>query len=179
MLSHAVHIKPRHFDVTVHAVIPETPDAVTLLFDTQGDMPPYKAGQFLSIDPHQFRGLAPQLAYLERLKGRREPVRAYSVASAPHEPLAITIKEDPFVPESSRHPPLLSPLLVYSSSVGARIQVVGFSGRYVLPPDVEARADQLLHVVAGSGVVPNWSILKHALREHPGQRRARRARRGR
>jgi len=164
------HPRPRLFEVTIRDVIPETADTVTLGFDALGELPPYRAGQFLSINPHQFKGLAAHLSFLEQLKGRREPVRAYSVASAPHEPLAITIKEDLFVPNESRHAPVLSPYLVFSSSIGMRLQVMGFSGRYVLPPEIEERADHLLHVVAGSGVVPNWSILKDSLRAHPALR---------
>jgi 3-ketosteroid 9alpha-monooxygenase subunit B len=162
--------KPGPFEVTIQKVIPETATTVSLQFDVHGEVPPFQAGQFLSINPHQFKGLSAHLAFLEELKGRKEPVRAYSLASAPHEPLAITIKEDFFIPKVSKHAPLLSPFLVYSSAVGSRIQVLGFSGRYVLPHDIEERADHLVHLVAGSGVVPNWSILKHALRVHPGLR---------
>src|SRR2546425_817438 len=42
----------------------------------------------------------------------------------------------------------------------------GFTGPYVLPPDVDKRAEHLLHICAGSGIVPNYSILKQSLQEH-------------
>ncbi len=156
--------------MTVTEVVRETPDTVTLVLTASGDPPPYKAGQFLTIDPRQFRALAAHLAYLEDLKGKKELVRAYSLASAPHEPMAITAKEEPYFRKVSRHAALLTPLLVHATPVGTRFQVLGFTGPYILPPDIEQRTDHLVHVVAGSGVVPNWSILKHALARHPGLR---------
>src|SRR5262249_24906672 len=40
----------------------------------------------------------------------------------------------------------------------------GFTGPYVLPEDIEQRTDHLVHVVAGSGSVPNFAILKDSLK---------------
>jgi len=157
--------KPQTFEVVVTDVVHETPDTVTLVLGAE-KMPSYRAGQFLTIDPHAFPILAGQVAYLEHLKGKKELVRAYSMASAPHEPLAITIKEEPYRP-GDLHFPLLSPVLVYSCPGGTRFPVVGFTGPYTLPPDVEQRTGHIVHVVAGSGVVPNFSILKDSLRSHP------------
>ena len=157
--------KPQTFEVVVTEVIHETPDTVTLVLSAE-KMPTYRAGQFLTIDPRAFPILAGQVAYLEYLKGKKELVRAYSMASAPHEPLAITIKEEPYRP-GDLHFPLLSPVLVYSCPGGTRFPVVGFTGPYTLPPDVEQRTGHIVHVVAGSGVVPNFSILKDSLRNHP------------
>lgn len=159
-------VKPKPFEVVVTDVIHETPDTVSLVF--QPDQPvEYRAGQFLTIDPHQFKVIASQTAYLEDLKGKKELVRAYSVCSAPGEPLAITIKEEPYGGKESLHAPLLSPLLTYGIQKGTRMKVVGLTGPYTLPPDIQQRARHILHVVAGSGVVPNFSILKHSLKEHP------------
>ena len=157
--------KPQTFEVVVTDVVHETPDTVTLVLGAE-KMPSYRAGQFLTIDPHAFPILAGQVAYLEHLKGKKELVRAYSMASAPHEPLAITIKEEPYRP-GDLHFPLLSPVLVYSCPGGTRFPVVGFTGPYTLPPDVEQRTGHIVHVVAGSGVVPNFSIPKDSLRSHP------------
>lgn len=158
--------KPRSFEVVVTEVIQETPDTVTLVLDAP-EIPPYRAGQFLTIDPHVFPVIAGQVAFIEHLKGdKKELVRAYSMASAPHEPLAITIKEEPYRP-GDLHAPLLSPLLVHGTPRGTHFPVVGFTGPYILPPDVEQRTDHIVHLVAGSGVVPNYSILKGALRSHP------------
>ena len=162
-------IKPKTFEVVVTEVIRETADTVTLVLGAP-EIPPYRAGQFLTIDPHAFPVIAGQVAYVEQLKGgKKELVRAYSMASAPHETLAITIKEEPYRP-GDLHAPLLSPLLVHGTPVGTRFPVVGFTGPYTLPPDVEQRTDHLVHLVAGSGVVPNYSILKDALLKHPALR---------
>jgi ferredoxin-NADP reductase len=36
-----------------------------------------------------------------------------------------------------------------------------------LPPDITSRTDHIVHICAGSGSVPNLSILKFALEHHP------------
>jgi ferredoxin-NADP reductase len=93
------------------------------------------------------------------------------MSSAPHEKyLAITVKEERYERGATKYPPLLSPLLVKRTARGHRIIVTGFTGPYVLPADVESRTDHLVHLVAGSGAVPNFSILKHALTYNPGLR---------
>ena len=158
--------KPRSFEVLVTEVVQETPDTVTLVLDAP-QIPPYRAGQFLTIDPHVFPVIAGQVAFVEHLKGdKKELVRAYSMASAPHEPLAITVKEEPYRP-GDLHAPLLSPLLVHGIPRGTRFPVVGFTGPYILSPDVEQRTDHIVHLVAGSGVVPNYAMLKWALEHEP------------
>jgi 3-ketosteroid 9alpha-monooxygenase subunit B len=151
------------FEVTVADVIRETADTVTLRL--AADRPPsYRAGQYLTIDPLQFAGLRPFGEYLQAQKGKGELVRAYSLSSAPHEPqLAFTVKQEPFTVGEQAYPPLLSPFLVHHAHVGMRLVISGFAGGYVLPAELEARADTVLHLVAGSGAVPNFSILKDAL----------------
>jgi 3-ketosteroid 9alpha-monooxygenase subunit B len=157
--------KVRPFEVVVSEVIQETPDTVTLVFSAGDEYRDYKAGQFLTIAVHQFGALVGFAAYLEHLKRRKEPPRAYSVASAPYEPfIAITIKEERYVPGETPYPPLLSPLLVFQTPVGTRMTVTGFTGAYTLPEDVELQTDHIVHVVAGSGSVPNYSILKQDLK---------------
>jgi 3-ketosteroid 9alpha-monooxygenase subunit B len=160
--------KIRAFEVAINEVIRETPDSVTLVLEPfDAAIPEYKAGQFLTIDPHQFPALKSFVAYLEHTKGRKEPTRSYSMSSAPHEAkVAITIKEEPFRPGVDLHPPVLSPFLVHAAPVGLRMHVHGFTGPYVLTDDIEQRADHILHVVAGSGSVPNFSMLKDSLRRH-------------
>lgn len=159
-------IKP--LEVMIAEIVRETHDTVTLVVFTGNDTLAYRAGHFLTIDPHQFPQLAGQLAYFEHVKGRREPTRAYSMSSAPHErQLAVTVKEELFEAGHTPYPPLLSPVLVHGLQTGQRLTVIGFTGPYVLPDDVEAQTDHLVHVCAGSGIVPNFSILKSALHEHP------------
>ncbi len=159
----------KELEVMVADVVVETPDTVTLVLFTGNDRLEYKPGHFCTIDPHQFELLRGFTAYLEDAKGKKELPRAYSLASAPHERyVAITIKEEPFVKGTTRYPPLLSPFLVREVKAGRRMAIIGFTGPYTLPDDIESRTDHLVHLVAGSGSVPNFSMLKHAL--HTGMR---------
>lgn len=157
--------KIKKLEVMVADVIQETPDAATLVLFTGNDHLDYRPGHFLTIDPHQFKALERFLEYFEAAKGKREAARAYSLSSAPHEGLlAITVKEESFVRGVTDYPPLLSPLLVWRTPRGTRMTVTGFGGPYTLPDDIEEQTDHLVHICAGSGIVPNYSILKHALR---------------
>jgi 3-ketosteroid 9alpha-monooxygenase subunit B len=145
-------------------VIQETPDTTTLVFFTGNEHLEYRAGHFLTIDAHQFDSLRRFTAYLEDLKGKREPARAYSLASAPHEKyVSITVKEELYVSKQTPFPPLLSPMLVRQVSRGQRMVITGFTGPYFLPDDIESRTDHVVHIVAGSGAVPNFAIVKDAL----------------
>jgi ferredoxin-NADP reductase len=156
--------RPREYEVTVADVRMETHDTATLSLDFGPERPEYRAGQFINIDPHQFPALGRLSAYLQEHKARKEPARSYSLASAPHEPLvAITVKDEDYIPGFTRYPPLLSPYLVHAPLTGTRMKVLGFMGPYVLPDDVEERTDHLIHIVAGSGAVPNFAMVKDAL----------------
>ena len=158
----------KQLEVMVAEVIVETPDTSTLVLFTGNDKLEYEAGHFLTIDPHQFEALGRFIAFFEDVKGKREPPRAYSMASAPDEKyLAITVKEERYVSGQTRYPPLLSPLLVKRTVRGMRLVVTGFTGPYTLPRDIDSRTDHIVHVCAGSGSVPNFAILKHALVHHP------------
>jgi ferredoxin-NADP reductase len=158
----------KQIEAMVADVVQETPDTNTLLLFTGTDRLEYEAGHFLTIDPHQFEALERFTAYFEDVKGKREPPRAYSMSSAPHEKyLAITVKEERYERGVTKYPPLLSPLLVKRTVRGHRLVVTGFTGPYTLPADAESRTDHLVHLVAGSGAVPNFSILKHALTYAP------------
>ncbi len=158
----------KDMEVMVAEVIRETAEATTLVLFTGNDRLEYQPGHFLTIDPHQFEALERWVAWFEDVKGRREAPRAYSLTSTPDERyLAVTVKEERYIRSVTRYPPLLSPMLVKRTPVGSRLVVTGFTGPYVLPPRLDEMTDHLVHVVAGSGVVPNFSILKHALRHHP------------
>lgn len=158
----------RELEVMVAEVITETPDTTTLVFFTGNDRLEYQPGHFMTIDPHEFPQLERFTAFLEDQKGKKELPRAYSLTSCPHEKyLAITVKEERYVSGQTKYPPLLSPLLVRRLPRGTRLVITGFTGPYVLSPDVESKTDHLVHVCAGSGIVPNYSIIKHCLLEHP------------
>jgi len=154
----------KKLEVMVAKTIRETYDTTTLLLFSGNDSLDYKPGHFCTIDPHQFDGLERWGMYLEHQKGRKEKPRAYSLASSPHEKyLAVTIKEERYIPGKTKYPPLLSPILVRRIPVGTLMEITGFTGPYYLPDDIESRTDHVVHVCAGSGVVPNWSIIKYAL----------------
>ncbi|HEV2984234.1 MAG TPA: hypothetical protein VGX46_07590 [Vicinamibacterales bacterium] len=158
----------KELEVMVADVIVEAPDTTTLVLFTGNDRLEYNAGHFLTIDPHQFEALERFTSFLEDLKGKREPPRAYSMSSSPHERyLAVTVKEERYLSGTTKFPPLLSPLLVKRTTRGMRLVVTGFTGPYTLPPDVSTRTDHIVHVCAGSGSVPNFSMLKFALANHP------------
>src|SRR5215475_5951039 len=123
----------KEMESMVADVIRETPDTTTLILFTGNERLEYKAGHFLTIDPHQFEGLERFTAFLEDLKGKKEPARAYSMSSAPDERyLAITVKEERYVSGVSKYPPLLSPLLVKRIPRGTRMVITGFTGPYTL-----------------------------------------------
>ena len=154
----------KEMEVMVADVIRETHDTTTLVLFTGNDRLDYKAGHFITIAPQQFEALARWTHYLEDLKGKKEPPRAYSLASSPSEKqLAITIKEEEYVTGRTKYPPLLSPVLVRRTPPGTRMVVTGFAGPYIMPDDIESRTDHLVHICAGSGSVPNYSIIKYCL----------------
>ncbi len=151
-------------EVEVVHVRRDTPDTTTLFMSTGDEPIEYQAGHFCTIDPHQFGELEHFTAYLEDQKGQREKPRAYSMASAPHEEhLAITIKEERYESGETPYPPLLSPLLTYYIQEGRRLVISGFTGAYTFPADVCERTDHIIHLCAGSGIVPNRSLIKESL----------------
>src|SRR6185295_4565217 len=90
------------------------------------------------------------------------------MCSAPHERyLAVTVKEERYVSGATKFPPLLSPMLVRRTLRGMRLVVTGFTGPYTLPANITSHTDRIVHVCAGSGSVPNFSMLKFALAHHP------------
>src|SRR5215510_12894507 len=158
----------KELEVMVADAVVETADTTTLVFFTGNDRLEYSAGHFLTIDPHQFEALERFTAFLEDLKGQRESPRAYSMCSAPHERyLAVTVKEERYVSGLTKFPPLLSPMLVKRTVRGMRLVVTGFTGPYTLAADIDAQTDHVVHICAGSGSVPNFSMLKFALAHHP------------
>ena len=155
------------FDAVIAEIVVETPDTITVMLDL-GTPVKYRARQYVTIDPHQFRSLNSFTRYLEHVKGRVEPPRAYSMSSSPDERyVAITIKEEVYDGQMA-YPPLLSGYLVHQLRTGDHMEVLGFAGAYVLSDHVDA--EHILHLCAGSGSVPNVSMLKDSLRRHPALR---------
>ena len=156
--------KVREIQAVVADVREETHDAASLLLDIGDEERDYKAGQFITIDPHQFGFLEQVIAYLEEVKGTREKPRAYSMGSAPHEPhILITVKEEQFWPGESKYPPVLSPPLSRHCPPGTTLTISGFTGPYAIPQDAGQKADTVLHLCAGSGIVPNFGLIKDSI----------------
>lgn len=163
--------KIREMELVITDVLWETPDTVTLNLFASGERMDYQAGQFITIRPQQFPALQSLCSYFEDMKGKKEPGRAYSLTSAPHETqLAITVKAETYVKGQTKYPPLLSPFLTYSVRPGMGFKATGIGGPYVLPPDVDTRSDHIVHVCAGSGIVPNYALLKFCLETGMSQR---------
>lgn len=159
------HKRLKQMEAMVIDVIPETWDTFTLLLFTGNDMLNYQPGHFITIDPHQFPGIQRWTHYLEDLKGKKEPPRAYSLFSAPHEKyLAITVKEERYLSGVTPYPPLLSPILAKRTPRGTPLTITGFTGPYTFPDELKKTIDTVIHICAGSGVVPSMSIIKASLR---------------
>lgn len=145
----------------------ETPDTWTLHLFVSDQDKDYQAGQFISIAPQQFPEIADLAKYFEYQKGKKEQVRAYSLTSAPHEKyLAITIKPETYEAMPHAFPPLLSPLLASNDLLGREIEIIGYTGAYIIPEALDQAIDHVVHLASGSGIVPNFSILKDELLNH-------------
>jgi 3-ketosteroid 9alpha-monooxygenase subunit B len=157
--------KIKELEVMVADVIREAPDTVTLILFTGNDKLNYEPGHFLTISPHQFPALERWVNYLEDQKGKKEPPRAYSLTSSPDEKyLAITIKEERYISGVTPFPPLLSPILARRTARGQRMVITGFTGPFTFNEEVRRDSENVLHICAGSGIVPTYSIIKYDLR---------------
>ncbi len=160
----------RKYDAVIVDVVRRTHDASSVYFFI-GDTPQYRAGQFLSIDPHQFPELKRWIDYIELQKGKKEPIRSYSLSSIPGEKcMAICTKAEEYDAKVHKYPPVLSPLMASGSLKGREVVISGFTGAYFIPDDISQVTDQVLHFVAGSGVVPNYGILKDELKNNKNPR---------
>ncbi len=160
-----VRSRIKELEVMVSEVKWEAPDTVTLVLFTGNDKLNYEPGNFLTIAPQQFGALERWVAYLQDLKGKKEPPRAYSLASSPDEKyIAITVKEERYTSGVTQYPPLLSPILALRTPPGTKMVVTGFTGPYKLTDEICQQNDEIVHICAGSGIVPSFSIIKHDLR---------------
>ncbi len=124
---------------TVGAVVQETPTARTLSLDVAG-WPGHRAGQHVDVR------LTAEDGYVAE--------RAYSIASAPGEPLAITVQR---LADGE-----VSGYLAQEARPGDQCEVRGpVGGYFVWEP---AFGGPLLLAAGGSGIVPLRSILRHRLR---------------
>lgn len=157
------------FGATLQTLIRHRVDAVTLVLSPESPIA-YRAGQYVTLDPHQFAALAPRIAEFEAAKGKRELVRSYSLASAPHEAnLRITVQQESH-PEGEPYPPLLSPHLVNGVKQGERFELGGPLGDFCIDPALDSELPEVLHVCAGSGVVPHVGLIASDLLRATGRR---------
>jgi ferredoxin-NADP reductase len=157
--------KNKEMEVMIADVIKETHDTATIILFTGNDKLSYEPGHFLTISPHQFTALEQWIEYLEHMKGRTEPPRAYSLSSSPDEKhLAITIKEERYIKGLTPFPPLLSPILARRISAGQKMVITGFTGPFTFDEKVRRDSEEIIHICAGSGIVPTYSIIKYDLK---------------
>jgi ferredoxin-NADP reductase len=126
---------------TVSAVMDETPTVRTLSFEVP-DWAGHRAGQHLDIR-------------LTADDGYRAE-RSYSIASAPGEPVAITVErlDDGEV----------SPYLTQDVQAGDEIELRGPIGGYFVWDGGTSGSAPLLLLAGGSGVVPLRAMLRHRAR---------------
>jgi ferredoxin-NADP reductase len=126
---------------TVEAVTDETPTVRTLSFAVP-DWAGHRAGQHLDIR------LTAEDGY--------QAERSYSIASAPGEPVAITVErlDDGEV----------SPYLTQDVQPGDEIELRGPIGGYFVWDPAASGAEPLLLAAGGSGVVPLRAMLRHRSR---------------
>ncbi len=131
--------------VQVSAIVHETADCVSLVLeDATGDPFSFKAGQFFTV--------------VVRIEGK-EYRRAYSASSASMatDKVTITVKRvDGGVVSNFIHD---------SVACGTRLELLGPSGDFVVPPAVLGSSGPrtLLMIAGGSGITPIASILRSVL----------------
>lgn len=141
-----VHSGPKYFDLKVKAIVKETKDAISIVFEQPSESPvKYKAGQFLTL--------------IAQVNGK-EVRRAYSLCSSPYieNDLAVTVKRV----ESG----LMSNWLPDHLKVGSKLKVMEPMGQFT----TEYAIDRKRHVImfaGGSGITPMMSIIKSLLIQEP------------
>ncbi len=137
----------RFYKLPIREVRPETPEAITLVFDLPASLEEvfrWKPGQYLTLR-------------LE-LDGQ-ELRRSYSICTAPHEQvLAVTVKR---VPGGK-----VSNWLNDHARAGMELEVMPPQGRFTVSLDPDHRKTYYLFA-AGSGITPIMAILKAVLEEEP------------
>jgi ferredoxin-NADP reductase len=123
---------------TAGSLTDETPEVRTIELDVSG-WAGHRAGQHLDVR------LTADDGYVAE--------RSYSIASAPGEPVAITVER---LKDGE-----VSPYLTEDLRAGDEIEIRGPIGGYFVWPWQDDAASRVLLVAGGSGIVPFRSILRH------------------
>ena len=129
------------YELTIAAIIQETDDVKTFVFEHNHSGLTYAAGQYLTF-----------IFQINDVELRR----SYSISSSPEtgNPLQITFKR---IPNGA-----VSRLLFDHYKVGDRMITTGAAGFFVLPPP-ENRVSRMFFFAAGSGIAPIFSMIRTAL----------------
>lgn len=127
---------------TTAAVIPETENAVTIIFDTGGAVFQYEPGQFIN---------------LSLVIEGKTITRSYSLSSSPDEDErpAITVKR---VPGG-----VMSGYILKHAEAIREWEIEGPLGLFY-PDDSALKADHMVLIAGGSGISPIFGILKYLLK---------------
>lgn len=140
------HGGPRYYDLEVKAIVQETRDAISIVFNHPADGKiEYKSGQFLTV--------------IVPVQGK-EVRRAYSLCSSPFvdRDLAVTVKR---VDNG-----LMSNWLPDNLKAGVKLKIMEPMGQFT----TELNKTNKRHIImfaGGSGITPMMSIIKSVLTQEP------------
>ena len=141
-----VHSGPKYYDLTVKDVIPETKDAISIVFEApSGGNINYKAGQFLTL--------------IASVQGK-EIRRAYSLCSSPYadKDMAVMVKR---VEDG-----LMSNWLGDNLKKGMKLKVMEPMGQFTTDYN-KGNKRHIIMFAGGSGITPMMSIIKSILSQEP------------
>jgi ring-1,2-phenylacetyl-CoA epoxidase subunit PaaE len=139
------HSGPKYHELKVKAILQETKDAISVVFQQPSEKITYKSGQFLTL--------------ITSVDGK-EVRRAYSLCSSPfvEEDLAVSVKR---VDKG-----LMSNWLPDNLKVGQTMKVMDPMGQFTTEYD-KSKKRHLVLFAGGSGITPMMSIIKSLLNQEP------------
>lgn len=145
---------------TVRELRTESPNAATVRLDLGREAFPYRPGQYITIDPHQFEDLAGEIRDREAQRGRPLGPGYFSLSSDGLDPslLEFTVKLPSEGPAG-----MLPKYLLAGLDTGRKVRVGGPGGKYGLPEKPPPDITGFIHLCAGSGIAPNRGMIRHAL----------------
>lgn len=148
LLEFVFYKKMLMLSVTIHTIIPETPDTLTIVFDPEGVPFHYQAGQYITL-----------LTYIDGVAY----YRPYSLGSSPYTDTypSITVKRV----KGGR----VSNYLNDQITPGQRVEILPPQGYFTLVPLPEGKRD-LVFIAGGSGITPLYGMIKTALSQEPKSR---------